>query len=104
MGSGYRFPIPCGEQQNETWDVQALTRMPLLLASTEYREEDGWRSRRPIVIERICSKGGAEMANRADNELPDKVDTKSEAGLLEKYGLSTDELSDVLRGQSPSAG
>jgi hypothetical protein len=57
-----------------------------------------------MVIERIRSKSSAEKANQADNELPDKVDTENDAGLLEKYGLSPDELSDALRGQSPSAG
>ncbi len=57
-----------------------------------------------MVIERIRSKSGAEKANEADNELPDKVDTENDANLLEKYGLTQDELSDVLRGQSPNAG
>jgi hypothetical protein len=57
-----------------------------------------------MVIERIRSKSGAEKANEADNELPDKVDTENDADLLEKYGLTPDELNDVLRGQSPNAG
>jgi hypothetical protein len=57
-----------------------------------------------MVIERIRSKSGADRANEADNELPDKVDTENDAGLLEKYGLTPDELNDALRGQSPNAG
>lgn len=57
-----------------------------------------------MVIERIRSKSGAEKANEADSELPDKVDTETDAGLLEKYGLTPDELNDALRGQSPNAG
>jgi hypothetical protein len=57
-----------------------------------------------MVIERIRSKSGAEKANEADNELPDKVDTENDAGLLEKYGLTADELSNALGGQSPNAG
>ena len=57
-----------------------------------------------MVIERIRSKSGAERANEADDELPDKVDTENDAALLEKYGLTPDELSDALGGQSPNAG
>ena len=57
-----------------------------------------------MVIERIRSKSGAERASEADGELPDKVDTETDAGLLEKYGLTPDELDDTLRGQSPNAG
>lgn len=57
-----------------------------------------------MVIERIRSKSGAEKANEADHELPDKVDTENDSNLLEKYGLTRDELSDVLRGQAPNAG
>lgn len=57
-----------------------------------------------MVIERIRSKSGAERANEADNELPDKVDTENDAALLEKYGVTPDELNDALRGQSPNAG
>ena len=57
-----------------------------------------------MVIERIRSKSGAERANEADNELPDKLDTENDAALLEKYGLTPEELSDALGGQSPNAG
>ena len=57
-----------------------------------------------MVIERIRSKSGAERASEADGELPDKVDTETDAGLLEKYGLTPDELNDALGGQSPNAG
>lgn len=57
-----------------------------------------------MIVERIRSRSGAEMANEADNELPDKVDTENDAGLLEKYGLTPEELSDDLRGQSPGVG
>lgn len=57
-----------------------------------------------MIVERIRSRSGAERANEADNELPDKVDTENDAGLLEKYGLTSEELSDDLRGQSPGVG
>lgn len=57
-----------------------------------------------MVVERIRSKEGAERANEADKELPDKIDTDSDANLLEKYGLTPDELSNALGGQSPNVG
>jgi hypothetical protein len=57
-----------------------------------------------MIVERIRSKRGAEKANEADEELPDKVDTEDDAALLEKYGLTPDELNDALGGQSPNAG
>jgi hypothetical protein len=57
-----------------------------------------------MIVERIRSQSGAEKANEADNELPDKVDTENDAGLLEKYGLTPEELTDALRGQSPGVG
>ena len=57
-----------------------------------------------MVIEPIRSKGGAERANEAEAELPDKVATENDAALLEKYGLTPQELSDALGGQSPGVG
>jgi hypothetical protein len=57
-----------------------------------------------MIVERIRSKRGAGKANEADEELPDKVDTENDAGLLEKYGLTPDELNAALGGQSPNAG
>ena len=56
-----------------------------------------------MVIEQIRSRAGAEKANQADKELPDKVDTDNDAGLLEKYGISADELLNQFGGGSPSA-
>lgn len=43
-----------------------------------------------MIVERIRSRGGPEMADRADRELPEK--------------LGPDELRDEFRGQSPVAG
>jgi hypothetical protein len=57
-----------------------------------------------IIVERIRSRSGAEKANQADNELPDKVDSENDAELLRKYDLDPDELRDEFRGQSPTAG
>ena len=57
-----------------------------------------------MIVERIRSRGGPEMANRADRELPEKLDPDSDASLLQKYGLDPKELRDEFRGQSPTAG
>jgi hypothetical protein len=57
-----------------------------------------------MVIEQIKSRSGAEKANEADKELPDKIDTDNDAGLLEKYGISADELRSQFGGGSPSIG
>lgn len=57
-----------------------------------------------MIVERIRSREGNEAANEADNELPDKVDLDSDAELLSKYNLNSDELRDDFEGQSPVAG
>ena len=57
-----------------------------------------------MIIEKIRGKSVAEKANEADGELPDNVDTETDAVLLEKYGLSHEDLSEDFGGQAPSAG
>lgn len=56
-----------------------------------------------MVVERIRSQQGAEKASEADQELPDKIDTDTDAEVLRKYGLDPDELADALGG-SPAVG
>jgi hypothetical protein len=57
-----------------------------------------------MIVERVRSRGGPEMAERADKELPEKIDPDSDAELLSKYGLDPDELREDFGGQSPAAG
>ena len=57
-----------------------------------------------MVVEKIRSRSGSEMAERADRELPDKLDTDTDAELLKEFGLDPDELSEEFGGQSPTAG
>ncbi len=57
-----------------------------------------------MIVERIRSQQGAEKASEADNELPDKVDTEADSGLLRKYGIDPEELGADLGGQAPEAG
>jgi hypothetical protein len=56
-----------------------------------------------MIVERIRAREGAEKANEADSELPDKVDTEQNADLLEKYGLDPGQLDDIAGG-NPAIG
>jgi hypothetical protein len=56
-----------------------------------------------MIVERIRAQQGAEKANEADGELPDKVDTEEDADLLEKYGLDPAQLTDIAGG-NPAVG
>jgi len=57
-----------------------------------------------MLVERIRSRSGAEKANEADKELPDKVDSEKDAELLKKYDINPEELNEEFEGQSPNAG
>lgn len=57
-----------------------------------------------MVVELVRSRSGAQLAERADKELPEKIDTDSDAELLAKYGVDPDDLQQKFRGQSPEAG
>jgi hypothetical protein len=67
------------------------------------RKEGELEIPKAMIVERIRSRGGPGMAERADRELPEKLDPDSDADLLQKYGLDPDELRDEFRGQSPAA-
>lgn len=56
-----------------------------------------------MIVERIRSQQGAQKANEADKELPDKVDTTTDAEVLRKFGLDPDEVSELLGG-NPAVG
>jgi hypothetical protein len=56
-----------------------------------------------MIVERIRAQQGAEKANEADGELPDKVDTEEDADLLQKYGLDPAQLTDIAGG-NPAVG
>lgn len=56
------------------------------------------------IIELLKSKGNQDEAQRADNELPEKVDTDQHAGLLSKLGLSADDLPGGLSGLGSKLG
>ena len=57
-----------------------------------------------MVVERIRTSGDAATADRADAELPEKVDTERDAELLRKFNLDPQQLADGLGGQAPAIG
>jgi hypothetical protein len=56
-----------------------------------------------MVVERIRGRSGTEMADRADKELPEKIDLDADAELLSKYDIDPEELREEFRGQAPAA-
>lgn len=57
-----------------------------------------------MIVEKIRSRSGSEMAESADGELPDKLDTDTDAELLRKFDLDPKELDDEFAGGSPGVG
>lgn len=57
-----------------------------------------------MVVEQIRSRSGAGKAQEADKELPDKLDTDTDAELFAKYDLDPAEMQETFKGQSPAAG
>ena len=45
-----------------------------------------------MVLQRLRSQGKDDQAGQADSELPSQVDTDQHAGLLEKFGISPQDL------------
>ena len=50
------------------------------------------------IIELLKSRGEDAKAQQAEGDLPDKVDTDKDSGLLEKYGLNAQDLMGKLPG------
>lgn len=51
-----------------------------------------------MVIEKVRSRGGPEVAERADDELPDKVDLDTDGELLQRFDLDPEELREEHEG------
>jgi len=49
----------------------------------------------------LHQQGKSDQAEQANQELPEKVDPECHAGLLEKFGLSPQELLSKLGGAIP---
>lgn len=50
------------------------------------------------ILELLRSQGQHDQAQQAESELPDQVDTDRDGGLLERFGLSPQEIITKLAG------
>ena len=50
------------------------------------------------IIELLKSRGDHDKAQQAQSDLPDKVDTDKDGGLLDKYGVDVQDLMGKLPG------
>jgi uncharacterized protein YidB (DUF937 family) len=55
------------------------------------------------IIEMLRQQGNNDQADRADQELPDQVDTDQHAGLLQRFGLDPNELLGRFAGGLPGS-
>jgi hypothetical protein len=53
------------------------------------------------ILELLRNRGDNEQADQADQELPDKVDTERDSGLLSKFGIDPSDLVGKLGGKIP---
>lgn len=51
------------------------------------------------VLEMIKSKGGDDKAQQAEQELPEKVDSEKDSGLLAKFGVDPKDLMGGIGGK-----
>ena len=56
------------------------------------------------IIELITSRGDHDQAEQAEGELPDKVDTEKDKGLLDKYGIDVGDLAGKIPGMGGLGG
>jgi hypothetical protein len=56
------------------------------------------------ILNFLRERGEADKADQASQELPEKVDTDRDAGLLERYGIDTQELLSKFGGGIPGLG
>jgi hypothetical protein len=57
-----------------------------------------------MVVERIRAKGFRDVTERAERELPEKVDPVRHAELLRELSVDPQALVDEFHGQSPEVG
>lgn len=56
-----------------------------------------------MVVEQIRSQGNYEQADRAERELPEKVDPGRDRELLARFGVDAETLAESFGDQSPAA-
>jgi F0F1-type ATP synthase membrane subunit b/b' len=59
---------------------------------------------REMVLEQLRSRGDYEATERAEQELPEKLDSDEHRELLERYGVDPNEFEEDFGGQSPAVG
>ncbi|MFL5863674.1 MAG: hypothetical protein ACJ780_23360 [Solirubrobacteraceae bacterium] len=57
-----------------------------------------------MVVERIRAKGFRDVTERAERELPEKVDPERHAELLRELSVDPQALVEEFHGQSPEVG
>jgi hypothetical protein len=57
-----------------------------------------------MIVERLRAAGQTDLVSRAEDELPEKVDTERDGDLLRSLDLDPAELADGLGGQAPAIG
>jgi hypothetical protein len=57
-----------------------------------------------MIVERIRARGDFDGAERADQELDEKVDTERDAEVLARLGVDAGDLVEDFRGQAPGVG
>lgn len=57
-----------------------------------------------LVVQRIRDRGDVGATERAERELPEKVDTDADAELLRGFDLDPAALADDFDGQAPAVG
>ena len=57
-----------------------------------------------MVLELLRSQDKGDQVSQADSELPQQVDTDQHAGLLEKFGLSPQDLIAMVSGGGGGGG
>ena len=53
------------------------------------------------ILEFLRSRGDQDKAQQAEGELPDRVDTDQDQGLLSKYGIDLQDLMSKFGGNIP---
>ena len=56
------------------------------------------------IVSLLRERGQTDEAGRAEQELPDTVDTERDSGMLQKFGIDTDELLSRVTGGRDSPG
>jgi hypothetical protein len=57
-----------------------------------------------MVVEQIRARGHADITERAERDLPEKVDPERDAELLRGFDVDPAALLDEFRGQTPNVG